>query len=719
MEEEEISKIPDEPKNMFEPIDFMIFKDEIQDDFETIVSKTAPDEKTPKALIISKYLFPKFTYIFRMEDLLKLGFSKNIYYLENCPQTINEFQIVFLIPSKIECIDIVLKQFKKDKEDLLEKQKNFEANKASLIEKTYHFYFVPKLDISVLNYIDENYSLYKAYFDKYFEFELLNFPLDYDLISLEDSQCFKELFLYKFSDCVDNLANLLIKIEEIFGKIKYRYTIGENGQILSKILDKKEKEGFLSEKNANEILACFFFDRSVDYITPMLTEYTYEAMLHANFNIIFNRMKVNTDIIGTQEEKHKKKMEEMANKINTTQEKDNVINEEKKPEEQFKKVIVGMEDKFYYMIKNYNFDKIGIFLSRRLSHQTKLFDEGKKNKNYNDIEKNIEMVKNIKGERASLSNHINIADYMSKRIKTPRSKRRIQLEQTIIYGNKDCLDFIHEYYETEMARKGDPYELLKLFCLENLVFGGVKKNIYDIFKNDFLMTYDEKLFFLIKNLEELKILKKGGSSKLFQTLLEKLDLSNEKVDLIHPNDTSYVFNGYSPISIRLIEKAITQGWGSIQKDVLKNYNYEYNFPSDEKPIIDPQLETNVILLVFVGGITYSEIAAIRYLNNSPKYSKYKFLIITTQVISGKSFFDSIKSDQLEQALDLSDRVEEPKEREEKIAPKMLKKLKEKEEKELKKKQKEELAKQKELEEQQKELERDRAEFRERKKKENK
>jgi hypothetical protein len=430
-------------------------------------------------------------------------------------------------------------------------------------------------------------------------------------------------------------------------------------------------------------------------------------------------MKVNTDIIGTQEEKHKKKMEEIANKINTTQEKDNVINEEKKPEEQFKKVIVGMEDKFYYMIKNYNFDKIGIFLSRRLSHQTKLFDEGKKNKNYNDIEKNIEMVKNIKGERASLSNHINIADYMSKRIKTPRSKRRIQLEQTIIYGNKDCLDFIHEYYETEMARKGDPYELLKLFCLENLVFGGVKKNIYDVFKNDFLMTYDEKLFFLIKNLEELKILKKGGSSKLFQTLLEKLDLSNEKVDLIHPNDTSYVFNGYSPISIRLIEKAITQGWGSIQKDVLKNYNYEYNFPSDEKPIIDPQLETNVILLVFVGGITYSEIAAIRYLNNSPKYSKYKFLIITTQVISGKSFFDSIKSDQLEQALDLSDRVEEPKEREEKIAPKMLKKLKEKEEKELKKKQKEELAKQKELEEQQKELERDRAEFRERKKKENK
>ena len=59
-----------------------------------------------------------------------------------------------------------------------------------------------------------------------------------------------------------------------------------------------------------------------------------------------------------------------------------------------------------------------------------------------------------------------------------------------------------------MARKGDPYELLKLLCLESLVFGGVKSKIYDSFKSDFLMTYDEQLFFLIKNLEELKILKK-------------------------------------------------------------------------------------------------------------------------------------------------------------------------------------------------------------------
>jgi hypothetical protein len=706
MKDEEISKTPDEPKNIFEPIDFTIFRDEVQDDFHAICSKTAPGEKSKKALILSKYLSPKFSYIFKMSELLNLGFSKNIYYLENCPQTIQEFQLVFLIPSKIECIPFIMEQFKRDKEDIIDKQKDFNANKSFIVEKNYYFYFVPKVDISFLNYIDEKYNFYRAYFDNYFEFELLNFPLDYDIISLEDSQSFKELYLYQFSDCIDNLANLLIKIQEIFGIIKNKYIVGEKGKILSQLLEKKEKEGFLSERNSNEILACFFFDRSADYITPMCTAYTYESMLHNTFGINFNKIKVPSELVTNIEENKNK----IINKENQKEEK----------KEEFKKLSLDMDDRLYYMIKNYNFDKIRVFLSKRLQFQQDQLRQKKgKNTDIEQIGKDLEMLQKIKNERQTLSNHINLADFISKKMTTPRAKRRLQLEQTILSGDKDCIDFIHEYYETEMARKGDPYELLKLFCLENLVFGGVKNKVYDSFKNDFLLTYDEKLFFLFKNLEELKILKKGGSSKLYQICLDKLKLLNFDVNVFNPNDTSYVFSSFCPISIRLIEKALKPGWGPLQKEILKNFPVEFIYPEDEKPVTDPQIENNVILLVFIGGITYSEIAAIRYLNKSPEYSKYKFLIITTNIICAKTFFDGIKSDKIEEALDMSDHIVKPTEREEKIDPKILKKLKEKEEKELKQKEKEEKAKLKEEEDRKKELERDRAEYRERMKKEGK
>ena len=117
----------------------------------------------------------------------------------------------------------------KDEKTIGEMQKNMQNNNQNKIEenqinniiaKNYYFLYVPKVDISILNYLKEKDTIYEGNFGNYYDFEMLNYPLDYDIISLEDKQCFKELFLYKFSDCVDSLANLLIKIQDIFGKIK-------------------------------------------------------------------------------------------------------------------------------------------------------------------------------------------------------------------------------------------------------------------------------------------------------------------------------------------------------------------------------------------------------------------------------------------------------------------------------------------------------------------
>ena len=630
--EEEIIKFP-EVTNDFNPIDFTIFKDEIKEDFQNLCSEIFKNDKEKKALVISKHLLQKFSSLFTIKELSKLYFSDTLYYLEQCPQTIKEYQIVFIIPSKIECVNLILKQIEKDQEEINEKQKKFLENKDKIISKSYYFFHVPKVDLAVMNYINNNFNFYETFFENYYDFELTNFVLDYDLISMEDEQCFKELFLYKFSDCVDNIANLLIKIQEIFGRIKYKYVLGENSKIIHELLDKKEKEGFLSEKNLpnNEILACFFIDRNLDYVTPMCTEFTYEAMLHKNFGIYFNKMKVNNDIakIKIKDEKEKK----LINKENLI-----TIN-------------LNYDDKLYHMIKTYNFDKLRKFLSRRLLYQEDLIKSMKSENNSKKLDaekigKDVVLIKDMNLERPKLYMHINLANYLLSTTSEPRAKRRLQLEQNLLGGDKDSAELLHDYYDAEMARKGDYVEIMKLFCLENLYFGGVKGKIYDQFKNDFLLTYGHKLFFLLKNLEELKILNKDGKSKYYQTLFEKLNLINFNIDLNNPNDTSAVFGGYAPISIRLVENSIKKGLGVMHKEFLKNFGYEIIFPSDETQVMNPQQEKNFILLVFIGGVTYSEIDAVRFLNKSEEFSKYKFLIITTNIINAKSFFDEIKDDKI-------------------------------------------------------------------------
>ena len=636
--EEEITQFP-EVTNIFEPIDFTIFNEEIKIDFQNLCSDITKNEKEKekKALVISKSLFYKFFSIFTLKDLAKNRFSESIYYLERCPQSIKEYQIVFIVPPKIESINMVMKQIQKDQEDITEKQKKFLENKDQIISKTYYFFYVPKVDISILNYINNNFNFFTTFFEKYYDFDLSTFVLDYDIISMEDKQCFKELFLYKFSDCVDNMANLLIKIQEIFGRIKYRYSIGENSKIISELLDKKENEGLLTnDKNMinSKILACFLFDRNIDYITPMCSEFTYEAMLHKNFNLSFNKMKIDNNIT-----KVKKKEESIIN------------SSKNKGKEDIVTINLSHDDKLFQLIKTFNFDKLRLFLSRRLQYQEDMLksmkNSGQQKFDAEKIGKDVVLIKQMNQERPQLFMHINLTNYLLGLTSEPRAKRRLQLEQTLLSGDKDCVELLHDYYDMEMTRKGDPYELMKLFCLENQVFGGIKGKYFDSFKNDFLLTYGQKLFFLFKNLEELKILNKDGKSKLYQTLLEKLNLINFNVDINNPNDTSFVFGGFSPISIRLIELALKKGFSSIQKDILKNMGYDFNFPSDENEVINPDGDKNFILLVFTGGITYSEIEAIRFLNKSDEFSKYKFLIITTNIINAKSFFDEIKDDKID------------------------------------------------------------------------
>ena len=50
-------------------------------------------------------------------------------------------------------------------------------------------------------------------------------------------------------------------------------------------------------------------------------------------------------------------------------------------------------------------------------------------------------------------------------------------------------------------------------------------------------------------------------------------------------------------------------------------------------------EKKFILLVYIGGITFGEIAAIRFLNETMQF--HKFIILTTSIINSKKIFDSL------------------------------------------------------------------------------
>ena len=260
----------------------------------------------------------------------------------------------------------------------------------------------------------------------------------------------------------------------------------------------------------------------------------------------------------------------------------------------------------------------------------------KKTRDLNKIQEDLENVSKIKDERVSLTNHINLADFIAKKDRLPLTKFYYMFEQGLLYG--DMPDKIQEFIFDEIRKKSDEYDILKIICLYSIVHSGFRNKIYDQLRKEFFIVYGFQELFMWRNLEKLGVLKVLDSQSFYSNLNKKLNLmSEEEFDSKEQKDASYVYNGFCPIIIRLLEKLTEKGWGGI-KDILKEVpGGEYDFPNEETEIISPKTENQFILLVFIGGLTYGELAGIIYLNK--KLRNKKFIILTTNMINTKKMIN--------------------------------------------------------------------------------
>ena len=563
------------------PIDIYIFKEHTCQSFIKILDSLPNQEKT---LIIEKSCIFKLNYIALAKQLTEKRIIKNFLF-----ESKEDFQsptpiLIYMIPPSIDFLKIIEKHI-------------------SLNNKTeFHIIFIPKISLECSNFIEEskNKSLYNIH-----NLNIDMFGLDYDLISLEDYSAFKNIYVKDNFDCLSSLKRVIYKFEAAFGNIKYIYSKGPLSQKLNKIIS-EEKTSFENNKE-NEILACFIFDRSVDMVTPFCTNLIYEALIDDYFGINFNTIKVPPKIL------------------------------EKDLKQDFIKIDLSRSDKFYTTIKDFNFAKIVTFLPERLNARTNILKEGKKKiSDVNKIYEDLVNVNKIQEEHESLNNNINIADYISKNQQNPLKKLYSNFEQNILVG--EMPEKLHDFIDDEIAKKSDKYSILKIMCLESIIHGGIRYKFYEQYQKDFLMTYGYKNIFLWKNLEKIGVLKSQDNNFFFEAAKNDLNLIFSDIDNINPNDASYVYGGYCPIIIRLIEKAFNPGWAPI-KETIKKIPGETNFPFDESEIINENNDIKYFLVVFIGGITYGELAAIRYLNKT--YKNKKFVILTTSMINYKNIFDSL------------------------------------------------------------------------------
>ena len=590
-------------ENPVDPIDLSIFRENIENNLLRILESLPKFKKT---IILDISSISKLNFVTTLEKLKTANVQKELI-LKSGRIMVETPILVYLIPPKKECVQIIEKHIESNNKNLTQGiDNNIEEGKIdeSKANKEYHIIFFPKITNECQSFIND--SLYRAYFNVY-NLNMDIFPLDYEIMSLQDENSFHQLYVTNNYNSLFLLNRAIIKYETVFGKIKHKYYKGDLAKKLKEMLCEEESNVNLEEEP--KTLACIMMDRTIDMVTPVITNHVYEALLDDNFGIDFNVIKVSPKLL------------------------------EKDVKAESIKLDLSKNDKFYTKIKDYSFNQIRSYLPARLQEHNKIIDETKKKtRDLSKIQADLENVSKIKEERASLTNHINLADFISKKERLPITRFYYMYEQGLLFG--DLPDKIQEFIFDEIRKKSDEYDILKIICLYSIVQGGFKSKIYDQLRKEFFIVYGFQELFMWRNLEKLRVLKAADNQNYYSSLNKKLNLMNEEeFDSKEQKDASYVYNGFCPIIIRLLEKLVEKGWGSI-KDILKELPGEMGLPDEENEIISQKTEKQFILLVFIGGITYGELAGIRYLNK--KLRNKKFIILTTNIINTKKMFDSLK-----------------------------------------------------------------------------
>ncbi|KAG5607934.1 hypothetical protein H5410_029426 [Solanum commersonii] len=121
-----------------------------------------------------------------------------------------------------------------------------------------------------------------------------------------------------------------------------------------------------------------------------------------------------------------------------------------------------------------------------------------------------------------------------------------------------------------------------------------------------------------------------------------------------PNDISYVFSGYAPLSIRLVQHAIRSGWRPIE-EILKLLPGPHSDIKRGGFSSSPSLDSlngslhnsdkvvdgrrSLVLVVFIGGVTSAEISALRFLS-AQEGMAYDIIVATTKIVNGSTLTET-------------------------------------------------------------------------------
>ncbi|KAI8464581.1 MAG: Sec1-like protein [Monoraphidium minutum] len=274
-------------------------------------------------------------------------------------------------------------------------------------------------------------------------------------------------------------------------------------------------------------------------------------------------------------------------------------------------------------------------------------------------------------------------------VKQPSFHRRLRAEMDLLEGV--AVDEAVGLMTEMMCSGSDMLSTLRLLVLLSATQGGVPKRHWDALRAEFVSAYGHQHLLTLHSLERAGLLRQQqgggglpsgltGRSGGFSALRRALRLvvpDDEQMD--NPTDVSHLYKGYAPISIRLVEAAVGAGWAPLAEALAALPGPTFDAAQAVEAsgqITDRPFKAGgggggggaagdagggdggdaaagggagdggggggggreTVLVVFLGGATFSELSALRFLEARPS-SNVRFLALAPKVVNGRSLLE--------------------------------------------------------------------------------
>ena len=627
------------PSLLNSPLDLIALRKAARDEVVAALDSVSSESK---ALVLDPALSGPLGLVAEVREFKEHGVEK-IYHLLPEPLATECRDVVYIVRPQLELMEQIAQQvLQLEREDARAKSKS---------RRSYTLFLLPRRSM-VCEKVLQDEGVLELLTVREVGVQLI--PLEDDVLSLE-LPCFRECWLDGDPSALHTVATSVMKLQAMFGTIPTVRGVGEKAEAVVEQIKTMRKilaaDGLLpaDDDYPPEIGALLIVDRAADLVTPLCTELTYEGLIHGVFGIKHGYIDVEPAVVGLPPAADGRRVKREMNN----------------------------NDELYAQVRSLNFGELGPLLKKLARGVHEGYEERHAAHTVSQIRDFMKKLGQLQNLHKSLSAHVGLAGRIQQHTSAPAFHKRLECEQLALASG--AISAEAEAYVEELIAEGAPLpSVLRLLCLLSVVGNGLRPKALASAQAELLAQYGyDKIAMTLGPLQRLGLLKRNDGRSTWPTLKKALRLVVDDLPEYEagaePADMAYVYAGYAPLSVRIVAAMARRDWReeTRRNDGLKALpgplvDHDQGADADgaaapppppPPPAPPPSAAATgdgaaaadgvatgaaapppVTLVYFVGGVTFAEIAAVRWL---ARHEGRPFVVATTDVISGDAFMGSL------------------------------------------------------------------------------